>query len=222
MQVHPERTRIERQRAAQAKLETRKKALNEILYEKAMTPTYGEEKALDENKKVQRMMTTPLSTEIAEGKTLNQFLPFIQHLTSKGALGPPVPLDPYAISRIAITMAGNGPNVSLLRQGPISWPLPLRGPIQQKLAAVLKVAVAQATKDDLQPAIYNEVVSLHKQLSEDFTRRFQADEASAGDFLLATPFLDTLEANILALDQPGSIACSTAPTPRAAPTSPSW
>ena len=201
--VYPERARIERERAAQARLDTRKRTLNEILYEKAMTPTYGEEKALDENKKVQRMMTTPSSIEIAEGKTLNQFLPFIQHLVSKGAHGPPVPLDPYALSRIAITMAENGPNVSLIRQEPISWPLPLQNPVQQKLAAVLKVAVAQATKSDLQPAIYNEVVSLQKQLSEDFTRRFQADEASAGDFLLATPFLETLEANIAALGQPG-------------------
>ena len=42
---------------------------------------------------------SPQPLEITSGKTLNQFLPFIQRLTSKGIQGPPVPLDPYALSR---------------------------------------------------------------------------------------------------------------------------
>ena len=122
-----------------------------MLYEKAMTPTFGEEQAIDQNRMVQRMMTTPTSIEITQGKTLNQFLPFIQKLMAQGIQGPPVPLDPYALSRVNVSIGYPGPNVSLLRQDPISWPLGLRGPIQQKLAASLKTAVAQATKDDLQP-----------------------------------------------------------------------
>jgi hypothetical protein len=198
-----EESRILREKAIRAKLETKKATLNEMLYEKAMTPTYGEEAALDENKKVQRMMTTPLPLEITSGKTLNQFLPFIQRITSQGIQGPPVPLDPYALSRISVTMGSNGPNLSLLRQDPIPWPLGLRGPIQAKLAAMLKVAVAQATKGELDPTVYRDVQTLTKQLQDDFSQRFQSDEASATDYLQVTPFLDQLQSNILALGQPG-------------------
>ncbi|HEX3314192.1 MAG TPA: hypothetical protein VHR72_04830 [Gemmataceae bacterium] len=201
--IDQEKSRIEREKANRAKLETRKATLNEMLYEKSMTPTYGEEAALDENKKVQRMMTTPVPGEISSGKTLNQFLPFLQRIMSQGIQGPPVPLDPYALSRINVTMGGNGPNLSLLRQNPIPWPLGLRGPLQMKLAAVLKTAVAQATKDELDPAVYRDAQTLTKQLKDDFSKRFQADEASATDFLQVTPFLDQLQSNILALGQPG-------------------
>ena len=202
--IKQEQARILREKADRAKLETRKATLNEMLYEKAMTPTYGEEKALDENRKVQRMMTTPQPLEIASGKTLNQFLPFLQRISSQGIQGPPIPLDPYALSRINVTLSTGGPNLSLLREDPISWPLGLRGPIQMKLAAVLKVAVAQATKDELDPTVYNDVQTLAKQLQEDFTRRFGADQVSASEYIVATPFLDLLTQNIFALGQPGA------------------
>ena len=198
-----EESRILREKANRAKLETRKATLNEMLYEKAMTPTYGEERALDENRKVQRMMTTPMPLEITRGVTLNQFLPFIQRITSQGIQGPPVPLDPYALSRVSVTMGGNGPNLNLFRQTPISWPLGLRGPIQMKLDAALKVAITQATKDELDPTLYREVQTLTKQLRDDFTQRFQTDQASAAEYLTAVPFLDLLDANIVALGQPG-------------------
>ena len=53
-----------------------------------------------------QMMTTATPLEISEGKTLNVFLPFIQQLMAKGIQGPPVPLDPYALSRVGVTMGG--------------------------------------------------------------------------------------------------------------------
>jgi hypothetical protein len=201
--IDQEKARIVREKANQAKLETQRAALNEMLYEKAMTPTYGEIRALDENRIVQRMMTTPTSLEISGGRTLNQFLPLLQRMTAQGVMGPPIPLDPYALSRINVRAGGNGPNISLLRQEPISWPLALRGPIQVKLAAAITTALAQATKDDLQPDTYREVQDLNRQLQDDFTRRFQADEVNAGDWLVASPFLDQLRQNIVALGQPG-------------------
>jgi hypothetical protein len=201
--IDQEKARILREKANQAKLETRKATLNTMLYEKAMTPTYGEERALDENRKVQRMMTTPMPLEITRGVTLNQFLPFIQRITSQGIQGPPVPLDPYALSRVSVTMGGNGPNLNLFRQTPISWPLGLRGPIQMKLDAALKVAITQATTDQLDPTLYREVQTLTTQLQDDFRQRFQSDQASATDFLQVTPFLALLQSNVLALGQPG-------------------
>jgi hypothetical protein len=201
--INQEKSRLEAEKVARSKLETRKATLNEMLYEKAMTPTYGEERAIDENRKVERMLTTPTSMEICEGKTLNQFLPLLEQMTSRGVMGPPIPLDPYALSKINVKTGGNGPNLSLLVQNPISWPLGLRGPIQQKLAAVIKTALAQATKDELDPIVYREVQMLTTQLQDDFTRRFQTDQVNAGDYLVATPFLEQLQQNVVALGQPG-------------------
>ena len=201
--IKQEESRIVREKAIQAKLQTKKAALNEMLYEKAMTPTYGEEQAIDQNRLVYRMMTTPTSMEITEGKTLNQFLPLLQRMTAQGVMGPPIPLDPYALARINVKTGGSGPNISLLRQEPISWPLSLRGPIQQKLNTDIKTALALAAKDELDPATYSEVQMLTRQLQDDFTRRFAADQVNAGDYLVATPFLEQLQQNVTALAQPG-------------------
>jgi hypothetical protein len=202
--IQQEKARIEREKANRAKLETRRATLNEMLYEKAMTPTFGELQAIDQNRIVQRMMTTPLPLEISSGRTLNQFLPFLQQISAKGIQGPPIPLDPYALARVSVTIGTGGPNLTLFRQDRISWPLGLRGPIQVKLDAALRTAIAQATKDELDPTLFNEVQTLNRQLRDDFTRRFQADQISASDWLVASPFLDLLTQNIFALGQPGA------------------
>jgi hypothetical protein len=203
LNIKQEQARIEREKAEQAKMETRKKALDTMLYEKAYTPTYGEQAALVENQKLVRMMTTPQPLEIREGKTLNQFLPFINQLAAKGIMGPPVPLDPYMLSKINVTLGADGPNVGLLRQDPIDWPMALRNPIQKQLAPVLKKAVIAAAKNELDQDTYRYVQGLTTQLDDDFNQRYKRDMVSVSDWMVATPFLEDLKKCVQALGQPG-------------------
>jgi len=102
-----------------------------MLYERSLNPTYAEDLIYQNNRIVSRMMTKPTSSEIANGKTLNAFLPYIMKLSESGVQGPPVPINPMALKRINVTSGPTGPQVGVLRDSPIIWPMALRGPLQQ-------------------------------------------------------------------------------------------
>jgi len=80
-----------------------------MLYERSLNPTYAEDLIYQNNRIVSRMMTKPTSSEIANGKTLNAFLPYIMKLSESGVQGPPVPINPMALKRINVTSGPTGP-----------------------------------------------------------------------------------------------------------------
>src|ERR1035438_2135639 len=87
-----EQARVTREQANQAKLDTKKQAFDLMMYEKANTPTYTETLTKEKAQILTRMMNFPLRSEIADGKSLNVMLPFLQSLSSGGTQGPPVPI----------------------------------------------------------------------------------------------------------------------------------
>ncbi len=200
--IDQEKARVEREQANQAKLTTQKKAFDQMLYERSLKPTYAEDLVYIDNRVVSRMMTSPQPAEIAAGKTLNAFLPYIMKLSETGVQGPPVPVNPAALHRISVSTGPDGPRIGVLKDLPIIWPMALRGPLQQKTDPLLRSAVSGAANGSLQPDLYNQVRSLVKQIEDDFLKRFRNEEVNTGDYLNASSFLENLKPAIQALGSP--------------------
>jgi len=188
--------------ANQAKIETQRKAFDQMMYERSMTPALSEKQVLEENRRVTRMMTTPQPAEITKGLTLNTFMPFIQRLAFQGVQGPPIPLNPDALRRVNVTTGDGGLSIGILRNQPIPWPMALRGETQRKLDPMLKSAVSQATTNSLEPGPYKQVQSMVKQLEDEFFFKFKNEQISTSDWLVETPFIENLKIAVRALGLP--------------------
>ena len=139
-----EQARIFREKANQAKLDTRKQAFDQMLYEKANTPTYVEALTKEKANILTRMMNYPLRSEVADGKTLNTMLPLLQALSNQGTMGPPVSLPQSMVNLLNISGSGTS-SVGLLRDGGrVDWPIGLVGKNQKALDKLLPEAYSAA------------------------------------------------------------------------------
>jgi len=189
--IQTEQARIERQKSIQAELETKKLSFNEMMYEKANTPTLTENLQYDKGLIIQRMMTSPTPTEITSGKTLNAMLPMIKDLAVRGTIGPPIQLDPAQLKEVNVTVGKGGVNLGMLKDGGsnLPWPFAVRGPQQKKLAQQIPTAVSQTKSGDLDPTLYREITKELSQMKEDLRTKFHKEEIDGGEFLEANRFL---------------------------------
>lgn len=202
LNIDQEKSRIEREKANQEKIVTQKAAFDQMLYERSLKPTYAEDIKYIDNRIVSRMMSNPNPNEIAKGKTLDAFMPYILKLSEVGIQGPSVPVNQGALKRINVTTGPTGPQIGILKDSPLIWPLALRGPLQQKCDPLLKNAVAAAATGALQPNLLNQVRTLVGQIETDFLNRFRQEEVNTGDYLVANHFLDNLKLGLQALGMP--------------------
>lgn len=204
--IQTEQARQEREKANQEKLVTKKKSFDEMMYEKANTPTLTENLQYDQGLMTQRMMTSPTPTEITSGKTLNMMLPMIKDLAVRGTIGPPIQLDPAQLKEVNVTVGKGGVNLGMLKDGGsnLPWPFSTRGPQQKKLAQQIPTAVSQTKSGDLDPTLYREITKGLSQMKEDLRTKFHKEEIDGGEFLEANRFLDPLIDSVQALRQPTS------------------
>jgi hypothetical protein len=204
--INQEQARTQREAASQAKLDTKRKAFDQMLYEKALTPTFSEEQKLVKNQTINRLLTSANPTEIADGRTLNFLMPYINELSGKGVMGPPIPVDPEVLQHVSTTTGTQGPNVSLLQPGRgLEWPESLQGPIQMKLDGEITMAVSQVVKGKLDRKLYKTILSDMKDMTKDLKERcFKKEEIDTGQYLEGTRYLDKLEPAVRDLSKPGA------------------
>jgi hypothetical protein len=197
-----EQARIAREKANQAKIDTKRKAFDEMLYENANTPTYLESLTKDQANKLTRLMNHPLKAEINDGRTLNVMLPLLQTLTNSGSQGPPVTLPKFAVNALKMTIGGQ-PSVGMLaNKGPLEWTSALRGPQQKKLDKLLPAAVEAAVEGTLSTKMLKEIRTEMTSLRESIRKQFQKDEIEGSSYFRAIEYYNSLEASIKALDRP--------------------
>ena len=196
----------EQQKAYQAKIETKRKSFDEMMYEKANKATLTEDLSYTEQLRLQRMMTSPMPAEITSGQTLNAMMPMIIKLSMKGTSGPPVSIDQDELRHVNTTIAQTGANLGMLMGGGsnLNWPLPLRGPKQQKIAKELPAAVAKTKAGTLDQKEYRNLTVQLAALNEDLRTQFHKEEIDGGEFLEAQRFLGSLTQSVKALTQPTS------------------
>lgn len=197
-----EEARVTREKANQAKIDTKRKAFDEMLYEKANTPTYTEELTAEKQQILTRMMTYPTRSEVTNGNSLNTMLPYVQSLSSQGTMGPPVPLAQSIVNQLNISSTGTS-SVGLLRGGgQVEWPLGLKGKNQEKLDKLLPQAYDAAGKGTLNPKLMKEVRTEMKTMREVLRKQCQNDEIETSTYLQAVEFYNSLESSVNNLEKP--------------------
>lgn len=206
LMVQREQAYQEREKANQAKLETKKKSFEEMMYEKANTATLTENLQYESSLANQRLMASPVPAEITSGKTLNAMMPMIKQLAIKGTQGPPISLDQDKLKHINVTVGKDGVSLGMLSGGGnnLDWPLSLQGPRQKKIASEIPVAVSQARGGSLDAKLYREIKTELNSLNEDLRKKFHKEEIDGGEYLEGKRFLDPLTQSFDALRSPAS------------------
>jgi hypothetical protein len=197
-----EQARITREKANQAKLDTKRKAFDEMMYEKANTPTYTETLSKEKSQQLMRYMNHPIKSEITNGQTLNAMLPLLESLSSQGTQGPPVPLSQSLINQLNISGSGTS-SVGMLRAGgQVDWPPALRGAQQKKIDKDLAVAYEAAMSNTLDSKIMKQLRTDMKKLREDMRQQLAKDEIEASSYMQAIEFYNALDSSVNALEKP--------------------
>jgi hypothetical protein len=200
-----ERARVLREQANQAKLDTKRKAFDERAYERANTPSWSEEQAKVKAQFLGRILTNATSAEITKGTAQNTILPYLQGLSNRGIMGPPVALDPNLLQQVNVTGGNDDASVGMLKEvDHLEWPLVLRGPNQEKVAGQLVAATDAAAKNKLTLAQFREVSGGVAQLQGELKKQFYAEEIDGTMYLTGKRFLEKLEGSVNQLQQPGA------------------
>ena len=200
--IDNENARIQREKANQAKLDTKRQAFDEMNYEKANTPSYGEIASKDKAQLVQRLMKTPTRTEVYDGKTLNAMLPYLQHLSGYGGQGPPVQLSQSIVNQLNISGVASSSVGMLKGGGQVEWPLALKGPQQKKLDELLPAAYDATAKGTLDNKLMKEVRKEMKKMRDTLGDQFRSEEIDGTSFVRGLEFYNTLSSSVDALERP--------------------
>jgi hypothetical protein len=204
--VQQEQARIQREVANQAKVDTKRKAFDEMNYKRANTPSYTEEQEKIQTLTVRRIMNQPTQTEVLTGRAANTLLPYLQSLTTTGIQGPPIMLDQKLLAQLNVaTGTSKGTNIGPLKNGgKLQWPFLMRGPIQKKIDELLPKAVAQTKTDSLDPQLYLQLTKQVKALDEDWRQKLRKEEVDGSDYINGKHFIESLSSGVNALAQPGA------------------
>jgi len=199
-----EQARILREKAYQAKIDTKRKAFDEMLYEKANTPTFTEEQEKIQAMQLKRLMNQPTEAEVTSGKALNAMLPYVKSLTAQGILGPPVMLNPVQLKGINVSAGESGNSIGVLQGGTVDWPPVLQGPRQMKLDSQLTLALAQTAAGKPDFKTLSQITRGVQDLRDDLFKRWGKEEIDGGLYLTGKRFLDNVETAVKTLQQPGA------------------
>ncbi len=203
--INQEQARVEREKANQAKVDTKRKTFDEMMYEKANRPTFTEDQEKSEMMIVRRVMNHPLEAEVRSGKSQNILLPYLDKLLRVGIQGPPVTLDPGMLRWINVTSGKGGANIGLLRDGgKLDWPLALRGATQKKLAPIFPQLVSAATSGGIDLDMYNTASKGITALRSELSQKFRKETIDAGLYLEGKHFLDSLDSSLQMVRSPSA------------------
>src|SRR5262249_47154570 len=121
-----EQARLMREQVRTAKLENRKRELEEWLWERQNMPTLEDERERSQKEQLRRSRNDPPLNEIWSGKALNDLLADAKKIQSEGAVALSAPLSGELLAKINVTSGKSGGNIGLLKEGRLTWPLMLR------------------------------------------------------------------------------------------------
>jgi hypothetical protein len=193
------------QQVEQAKIDTRRKNVDEYLYERNVLPTAEDDRERARMESLRRSRNNPPLNEIWSGKALNELLLGIQQQLALKVLGPDVPLNPDTVHHINVTSGSAPGSTGLLRnQGKISWPLVLRDDdyadlrkkINQLVADAYQQASAGAVSDDIVEGLIGSTRKLQAALKGNI------NNVTPDDYIRGKRFIHELENTAKQLQDP--------------------
>lgn len=197
-----------REAVPRGRLEQRRRAFDEWLYEREHTPSLEDVREREQDLVLRRSRNDPPLPEIFSAQALNSLLVELQKLEAKGKELAPVQLDEGLLKNINVTATLNGANFGLLKHdGELSWPAVLRDlpptedaqALREEINSLIKDAIDQAKTGKvaagLLAQLYGDVRALREML------RTNAGELTFARYSSARRFLDELEGAVKALEQ---------------------
>src|SRR5262249_13811072 len=133
----------------QNRLDTRRKSIEEFLYEQALVPTGEDLREKMGRYELRIAMNNPPVNEVLSGKSLNTIYKDLKIKLAAGAKGQPLPLDPAILKQINLTSSSGG-NLGVLKNlkdgGSLRWPLALQGEAFQDEVRRFNQRAAEAVK----------------------------------------------------------------------------
>ena len=197
--------RIVNQQANQSQLDTRRKIINESLYEQSLLPSEEDNRARDQAMALRRARNDPPPSEIWDGTALNVMVKAIEKGQQSGLRGPLVPLDPQTLRHLNLTGGTTPAGVGLFRDGGmLSWPLVLKSktfaPERKKLDALAPRAVMEAMAGRINDETLESLVDTVDAL------RTKVDAAivdlSPSQFISASRYVNELKTTVKSLQDP--------------------
>jgi len=203
LMLQQEQALIVREQALQAKLDTKRKTLDELNYEREHTWTYTQDQERIEGLRIMRLLKNPRENEVLSGSAMNTLLPYLTQVAHDGTRGSPVYLNQDELKKVNVTGAGSVSNLGVLGNvGKMTWPLALRGPNQREFDKLLTQTVADAAAGNLDLSTYNKVARGIDQLQSQASELWHKEEIDSGMYLESKRFLESLRGGIAVLRQP--------------------
>jgi hypothetical protein len=164
-----QQSNLVRQQVIRAKMDNRRRAIEDYLYERANLPTVEDDRERLNSIFLKRSKSDPPLTEVWNGSSLNALLNNILQNQNRGARGPNVPIDEDVLRNINVSSGKDGANAGVfkpLSEGkPLAWPQGITdlqpaddsNEVRGQIDSLAKTAVKQAIDGRVDPAVVREL-----------------------------------------------------------------
>jgi hypothetical protein len=208
--INNRQSEIVKEQAEQAKLDTKRKAIEQWQYEQSIQPTISEIQAKARMESYNQMRGSPSDALVWSGQALNTLLDNVQQPSSYPSRRPSIPLESEMVAKIKFTDGTNRGDVTLFAQGPkIDWPFPLRGQEfkqdRAKIEALSADVVRQADGGQVEYDTIKTIQQTANLMQDDLKDRIE--EFTPSDYMKAKRFLNDLSKGARGLgDRKGTAA----------------
>jgi hypothetical protein len=196
-----------REQVRAARLDNRRRVLDQYLYERANTPTLEEQREFRRQQELWRSWNDPPVTEIWSGRALNSLLRAVQRARiAHGYQGEHEPLDPELVRRINVTSGTSG-SIGVFRQREdLRWPLPLQRDTfdqdRSKIDELARTAVQQVASGKPDVETLDRLAQASARLRARLRENVRAMVST--DYVQALRFVNQLISSTRALQDPSA------------------
>jgi len=187
----------------QEQLATRRKKLEEYLYERERTPTQEDERQRQLQVQISRSLNDPPTSEIWSGQALNNIIADIRKVEEKNPNRPSINIDDDVLRHINLSPGIGNPGL-LRNEGRLHWPLTLQGDDfksqRELLNSLAPEAVRQAVNGRVDPGSLRDMVDSVAKMRQ--TLAASIKDLSPNQFIEANRFLSQLDDALKILGRP--------------------
>jgi hypothetical protein len=207
-QLITQQARLQREKANQEHLQTRRKIAEEAEWERGRMPNPEKAREANTEAALSRARRDPPLTEVWSANSLNALLNHLAAEQGRGAKNPNVPLDEETLKSINLTPADSRANAGLLKDGgKLQWPRSLQSAEfndpRTRLTRLMEEAVQKLKfnpNTPVPPGLVKDMQSDLRELSERLSD--SAGDLSPSQYVEAKRYLNQVGDAIAALSDP--------------------
>jgi len=205
--------RMIKEQVRSAKLDNRRKEIEQWLWERENIPTNQDERERFQRETLRYYRNNPSQTEIWSGTPLNELLLDLQKTMPMGELPPSPPLTEDLLAKINVTTGRRDSNIGLLKYEKLHWPLLLRRSAfaqeREEIEGLVNLTVTSAAKGDMDAealqALLDKLTGLQKKLLTLLRTAGDEPNFSPTMYVDARGFLNQLNDGAKVLQQPDAV-----------------